>query len=120
MLDGFFHYSFVDGRLMGSEHPDARGNARERILSVLPAPRTAALLTLTRQPLPNYNIVGLTQHHLPMGDVPTRPQIAEAVKLVESHLVEGDRVWVIVRKESTGRAAWSVLAWRDRACRPMR
>lgn len=94
MIDGFFHYSFLEGRLIGSEHPDARGRAPERILSMLPDPPAATLLTLTRQNVPDFRIVGLMQRHLPMGDTPTRDQIAEAVEIVRSRLSAGERVWV--------------------------
>ena len=104
----FFSYELLEGRLIGSEHPAACGTPSVRIAQRVN--ETTALLTLTRQ-FTRYEVPGLVQHHVPMGDVPERWQVAEAVGLVESHLNRGERAWVHCQKglDRTGCVIGAVL-----------
>jgi hypothetical protein len=83
MLGGFFQYEFLGGRLIGSEHPGARGDARGRVAAVTGAsPLAITLVTLTPQFERYDGLAGLTQAHVPMGDVPTRAEVSRAVAIV--------------------------------------
>ena len=93
MLNGFFHYTFLDGRLIGSEHPTARGSAQQRVSEMISGGGTAAMLTLAGG-FHQYHLSDLIQYHLPMPEIPTRDQVAHAVGVVRKHLYSGDRVWV--------------------------
>ena len=45
-----------------------------------------------------YDIPGLTQHHIPMGDLPTRAEVKQAIDIIAAHLAQSDRVWVHCQK----------------------
>jgi hypothetical protein len=123
MAGEFFHYAFLQGRLIGSEHPDAHGRPSACVDRVLAGRTPATLLTLTRLPLADLRISGVSQRHIPIGDSPTRDQIAEAVRIVAERLDAGNSVWVHCQRGidrtacvigsylvSTGTAADKVIA----------
>lgn len=93
MPDGFFHYSFLDGRLIGSEYPGAVGPALVQITRMMAGRGSTALLTLTPR-FARYPVPGLVQYHLPLPSPPSHSQVADAVEVVRGHLAAGDRVWV--------------------------
>ena len=93
MLDRFYHYTFLDGRLVGTEHPDLPGRPvqiAERLVRELGVRTRITLTPLCRQ----FGIPGLAEHHVPMGDRPTRADVARAVELVRTSLAGGGAVWV--------------------------
>jgi hypothetical protein len=93
MSQDFFYYTFLDGRLIGSEHPAATGEPSQVIRRMMAQCRASVLITLT--PLfRDYKVAGLLQHHLPLSEIPSREQVVDAVKLVRQQLNEGQVVWV--------------------------
>ena len=93
MSSDFFHNTFLDGRLIGSEAPGALGSPELRVRSMMAGRTPLTLLTLTPRTRA-YALAGLTQFHVPLEGLPTRDQVAEAVQIVRERLALGDCVWV--------------------------
>jgi len=92
MIGRFYHYTFLDGLLIGSEHPSSLGRPTEVVQHFVTAVGVRALLTLTSD-FQDFGIERLTQHHVPMADVPTRAQVELTTDLVGEHLARGEPVW---------------------------
>lgn len=93
MLDRFYHYTFLDGRLVGSEHPDLPGRPvqiAEHLVREFGV-RTRVVLTPAFHP---FGIANLAEHHVPMGDNLARSDVARAVDLVRTALAAGGAAWV--------------------------
>lgn len=88
----FFHYSFLDGALIGSEHPANLGKAA-RIIEPFIAAGVHAILTLTPG-FQDFHTPALQQFHVPIRDMPAREQIVEAVTIVQQQLTRGRSMWV--------------------------
>jgi atypical dual specificity phosphatase len=93
VLEGFFHYSFLGGRLMGSEHPAVLGRPRPLVEHFVRERGVRTLLTLT-VPFVDYRVAGLVQHHVPIVGVPTPEAAARAVACIAEGLAAGGAVWV--------------------------
>jgi protein-tyrosine phosphatase len=88
----FFHYSFLDGTLIGSEHPANLGKP-QRMIEPFIAAGVRAILTLTPA-FQDFHTPSLKQFHVPIRDMPAREQIVEAVATVREQLAQGRSIWV--------------------------
>lgn len=88
----FFHYSFLDGVLIGSEHPANLGKA-SRIIAPFVAIGVRTILTLTPG-FQDFHEAAIQQFHVPIQDMPSPSQIAEAIEIIDVSCAAGQRVWV--------------------------
>ncbi|MEW6742636.1 MAG: hypothetical protein AB1486_07740 [Planctomycetota bacterium] len=93
MIEKFFHYSFLDGRLIGSEHPGNLGNARA-VGEHFVRDRGVRTFVLLAQHDVALRIPELEQHHRPIRSPPTAREVEEVLVIVRRGLVGGDSVWV--------------------------
>ena len=93
MVDRFFHYTFLNQALLGSEHPAVFGRATPIIEHFVKSLGVRAILTLTPG-FQDFRFPGLVQHHVPIRDMPSRKQVAEAVEIVGAHLRLAEPMWV--------------------------
>jgi hypothetical protein len=89
---GFFHYSFLDGSLVGSEYPAVLGNPK-RVIAPMVASGIRALLTLTPS-FQDFHEPAIAQFHIPIEEMPSRQQIADAIAIIDRHLNSGQGIWV--------------------------
>jgi len=89
----FYHYSFLNGCLIGSEHPASLGWPKQVVEHFVAARGVRALITLTEE-FQSYGVPGLQQHHVPIAGTPTRQEVEPAVALIREHLSRDERVWV--------------------------
>jgi len=93
VVDRFYHYDFLDGRLMGSEHPCSLGRPKQLIEHFLRTQGVRALITLTTDFI-DYGVPELRQYHVPIANMPSRGQVRQAVTLIHQRLAQNEGVWV--------------------------
>jgi len=112
MHPDFFHYSFLDGRVIGSENPSALGRLRETLDYFVGERGARALIALTEDCM-DYGVPALAQYHVPIRGVPTREQVERAHGAIRRHLEQGDVVWVHCQQgvDRTGSVIGCYLVW---------
>jgi hypothetical protein len=90
---GFYHFSFLDGRLIGSEHPAALGHSRQIVEYFAQRRGVRVLITLTTD-FERFGIPELRQYHVPITAIPSHEQVEQAVAVIGQHLAIAEPVWV--------------------------
>ena len=101
----WFHYEFLQGRLIGSEHPENLHSDHAEKIAI--GKRTAAhlaeernirgviILTLERW---TYDVPRLSEYHIPMSDretqAPSVRDLSSALTIIDTHLSRSEGVWV--------------------------
>src|SRR5437588_23057 len=91
-LSRFYHYCFLNGTLIGSEHPDSVGRPGVIVDHFVRDRNVRTLITLTPA-CRKLEIPGLRHSHLPIKGMPSRGEVEAAVGLVREGLHRG-AVWV--------------------------
>ena len=97
VLNGFFHYAILDGRVIGSEDPMLCGRARQVVEHLVEREGMRVAITLTEQ-MHQWHRPDLVQYHVPIIGVPERQTLVQVVALITEHLGRGERVWVHCRR----------------------
>ena len=92
MID-FFYYTFLDNMLIGSENPNVFGNAYDVVKEFRQRFKIKHMITLTGE-YDEFEIVGLTRHHIPMSDMPTKQSIEEVFDIIDDALPYQEPVWL--------------------------
>lgn len=90
--DRFYHYSFLNGTLIGSEHPDSARRPRAVVEHFIRERGVRTLLTL-RPACRSLETAELRHCRLPMKGMPTRREAEAAVAVIRDNLPRG-AVWV--------------------------
>jgi hypothetical protein len=93
LLERFYHYTFLDNSLIGSEHPAIFGNARPILDHFVGKLGIRALITLTPG-FQDFRYPNLTQYHIPIHDMPSVDQVSQAIEVIRQHHSRKEPVWV--------------------------
>jgi len=92
-MKDFFYYSFLDNMLIGSEDPGVFGNASDIAKELCHSFSIKHMITLTPE-YEKFNVKGLTRHHIPMNDMPSKKTIKEVFSIIDVALLYQEPVWL--------------------------
>lgn len=95
MLD-LFYYSFLDKKLVGSEDPGLYGNPYALVEELCEQYDIRHMITLTPE-FSEYNIIGLSQYHVPIYQIPSRQDMRQLFEIIDSSLQKNDAVLIHCR-----------------------
>lgn len=89
----FFHYHFLDGRLIGSENPGVFGDPTRCAAEICGKYSIKHIVTLTDSQDP-YTIKGVARYHIPLGDNISNWKINPIFSIIDRALANNEAVWI--------------------------
>lgn len=89
----FFHYSFLNNTLIGSEDPGVFGSSLKTATQFCMAFNIRYMISLTPE-YENFCIEGLQRHHVPIEEMPSPSDMTKIFNIIEAGLSAHSSVWL--------------------------
>jgi protein-tyrosine phosphatase len=92
-IKDFFSYSFLEGRLIGSEAPENWGVACEVAKKFCGHNHIKHMITLTSEN-EDFVVEGVSRHHVPLRDMPSKRDMRRLSDIIDDALSRNESVWI--------------------------